>query len=240
MNRFAKLILVSLLLGVLFGCAINQPIRYKTLDIPPSNSTQLKGITLSVELFADNRSSVSENRIVFIDGRETKIGEKRVCINSEEHYNKEPVAKQITMAVSEHLKQRGAFKDVLVDSKASADFQIQGAIRQFYGQQDFSYSAAIGSGFGLIGALVTMGATTPGVIKIELTDLKLVDKSGVQVKELKDINKSFEGELPADAYCWQIFWNANLKLKEAVDVLSEDVEKNISENMSSKLDEPMK
>lgn len=234
MNRFGKFILVSTLFGGLVGCAINQPIRYETSNIAPSSVTQLKDITLSVESFADNKKDVNENGIVFVEGRETKIGDKRVCINSEEHYNKEPAAKQITLTVSEHLKQRGAFKDVLVDSKAAADFQLQGAVRQFYGQQDFSYAAAVGSQFGLIGALVTMNSTTPGIIKIEFTDLKLVDKNGTPVETLKDISKIFEGEFPADAYCWQVYWNANLKLKEVVDVLADNIEKKLGESIVKK------
>jgi len=239
MNRFGKLILVGLLLSVLVGCALNQPIRYKTSDIMPSSATQIKGITLSVESFADNRRSVSENGIVFVEGRQAMMGEKRVCINSEEHYIKEPVARQITVVVSEHLKQRGAFKDVLVDSKASADFQLQGSIRQFYSQQNFSHAKAIGAGFGLIGALATMNiTTTPGIIRIELTDLKLVDKNGTPVRTLKDISKTFEGEFRVDAYCWQVFRNANLKLKEVVDLLAEDIERSLSEIIAKKSDKP--
>jgi hypothetical protein len=237
MNRFGKLVLVSILFSGFVGCTINQPIRYITTDIQPSSVTQLKGLTLSVESFADKRRDVNENGIVFVEGRETKINDKRVCINSEEHYNKEPAAKQITVAVSEHLKQRGAFKDVLVDSKTSANFQLQGAIRQLYGQQDFSYAAAVGSQFGLIGALATMNSTTPGIIKIEFTDLKLVDKNGTPVRMLQDVSKSFEGEFPADAYCWQIFWNTNLKLKEVVDVLADEIEKNLSDSIAKKPDE---
>jgi hypothetical protein len=234
MNRFGKLILISLLLGGLVGCALNQPIRYKTSDIVPSSVTQLKGMKLSVESFVDNRRSLGENGIVFVEGRETKIGGKRVCINSEEHYNKEPVAKQITVAVSEHLKQRGAFKDVVVNSKASANFQLQGSIRQFYSQQDFSYGKAVGGQFGLIGALATIGLKTAGVIKIEFTDLKLVDNKGTLIKTLKDVSKTFEDEFAGDAYCWQVFWNANLKLKEVVDVLANDIEKTLSERWEGK------
>lgn len=244
MNRFGKLILVSLLLGGLVGCALNQPIRYKTSDITPSTVTQLKDVTLSIELFADNRRSVIENEIVFFatrdtwtrskivsaEGRDTWIRGKRVCINSEDHYNKEPAAKQITAAIAAHLKQRGAFKDVSVDSKTSADFQLQGAIRQFYGQQNFSYSKAALSQLGLTGAIASMWMKSQGIIKIEFTDLRLVDKNGTLVRMLKDVNKTFEGQFPVDAYCWQIYWNTNLKLKEVVDALADDIEKNLGEH----------
>jgi len=234
MNRFSQLVLVSLFLSGLLGCALNQPIRYNMSDIAPSGMTELKGITLSVEPFSDSRTLVRENGIVFTAGRETRIDGKKVCINSEEHYNKEPVASQITAAVSEHLKQRAAFKEVLVNSKNSADFQLQGSIRQFYSQQNFSYAAAVGSQFGLIGALVTMNAKTLGTIKIEFTDLRILDRDGNQVKALESIVKTFENELPADAYCWQAFWNANSKLRLVVDLLAENVEKGLSEIVSTK------
>jgi hypothetical protein len=248
MNRFGKLILVTLLLCGLVGCALNQPIRYKTSDITPSTVTQLKDVALSVESFADNRRSVSENESVFfatrdtwiggkivsVEGRDTWIPGTRVCINSEEHYNKEPVAKQITAAIAAHLKQRGAFKDVLVDSKTSADFQLQGAIRQFYGQQNFSYAKASLSQLGLTGAIASMWMKSQGIIKIEFTDLKLVDKNGTLVRTLKDVSKTFEGQFPVDAYCWQIYWNTNLKLKEVIDALADEIEKNLSESIAKK------
>jgi hypothetical protein len=237
MNRFGKLILVSLLLGGLVGCTINQPIRYKISDITPSTVMQLKDVTLSIESFADGRRSVMENGTVFVEGRNTSIGGKMVCINSEEHYNKEPAAKQITASIAAHLKQRGAFKDVLVDSKASADFQLQGAIRQFYGQQDFSYTQGALTQFGLTGAIISMFIKSQGIIKIEFTDLKLVDKNGALVSTLKDVSKTFEGQFPVDAYCWQIFWNTNLKLKEVVDALADDIEKNLSDSIAKKPNE---
>jgi hypothetical protein len=238
MNRFGKLILISIIVIGFVGCAFNQPIRYKTTDIQPSRVTQIKDVTLSVESFADKRREVSENGIVFVEGRGTHINGKRVCINSEEHYKKEPAAKQITVVVSEHLKQRGAFKDVLIDSKISADFQLQGAIRQFYGQQEFSYVvAAAGHQFGPIGVLATMNITTPGIIKIEFTDLKLVDKNGTLVKTLQDVSKSFEGEFSVDAHCWEIFSNTNLKLKEVVDILADEVEKNVNNSITKKPEE---
>lgn len=238
MNCPGKLVLSILSFAALAGCAMNQPIRYNIGDIAPSSVTQLKEMTLSVESFSDNRRDVNDNGVVFVEGRETTIGGKRVCVNSEEHYNKEPVSMQITMAISKHLKQRAAFKDVLVDSKSSADFQLQGAIRQFYSQQDFSYTAAVGAQFGLVGALLTMNSTTPGIIKIEFTDLRLVDNNGNQVKVLENVTKIFEGELPAGAYCWHAFWNANKKLREVVDALAESVEKNLAEIVSRKTDIP--
>jgi phenylpyruvate tautomerase PptA (4-oxalocrotonate tautomerase family) len=243
MNRLGKLILVSLLLGGLIGCALNQPIRYKISDITPSTVTQLKDVTLSVELFTDNRRSVSENEIVFLDGRDTNISGKivsdegqskwipgkRVCINSEKHYKKEPVAKQITEAIVAHLKQRGAFKHVLVNSEAPTDFQLQGAIRQFYGQQDYSYWKAGAEQLWQAGAIATMRMKSQGIIKIEFTDLKLVDKNGTLVRTLKDVSKTFEGQFLIDAYCWRIYEHTNLKLKEVVDALADDIEKNLSD-----------
>ena len=90
---------------------------------------------------------------------------------------------------------------------------------RFYGIQKFSTSAAVGVHFGLIGALATAGAKTPGTIIIELSDIKVFDKQNNLIASVGDFRKEYEGEFPADANCLCIYQNMNRKLSEFNDEL---------------------
>jgi hypothetical protein len=201
-------------------------------DIAPSKNTQLKNVVINVEPFNDERRSVSQNSLAFTDDRQTKVNGKCVCVNSEKKY-KPDVGREIAATIAAHFKQRGAYKDALNDSKAVADYSLTGTIRQFYGQQDCSIAAAVGSAFGVVGTLATMGVTTPGIIRIEITQLRLIDKTGTEVKVFADINKSYSEELRADAHCLMTHVNVLEKLKEIVDGLSDQIELTIIERRNN-------
>ena len=78
-----------------------------------------------------------------------------------------------------------------------------------------------------------MGVTTPGIIRIEITQLHLFDKNGTEVKVFADINKSYSGELRADAHCFMTHVNVLEKLKEIVDGLSDQIELTIIERRNN-------
>ena len=64
-----------------------------------------------------------------------------------------------------------------------------GTINCFYGQEGFSTAAMVGAQFGLLGALVTAGAKSPGKIIIEIADMKLFKNDGTLVKDFGNFNK---------------------------------------------------
>lgn len=221
--------LIMLLSGGLFSEAVaKRPIRYYMGDIPQSGVTQLRNVILDVEPFEDVRQSVPENQVTFTADRKTKIDKKVVCVNTEKDY-REDMGGQIAATIAAHFQKRGAFKDVPVGSKATANYYLKGTVRQFYGQQDFSTTKAVGSAFGVLGLLATTGIKTPGIVRIEFNHLELMDKNGTLVKAFKDINQSFEEEFPSDANCLMTHVNVLEKMKLAIQVLADDVEKTILE-----------
>lgn len=205
---------------VLTGCATNQKLSYKMDDIQPQQDSKLKNYVLDIQKFSDARESIEENRILFSQPRQIKLDETSSCINSEEHYEKGTVTTQLATTISEHLSKKGIFKSVTADKKETADFYVTGTIRRIFSRQEFSTTSAVGAQFGLIGALLTMNATTPGTIEIEFSDIEILDKHRRSVGKIDNLKESFREEFPADAYCWSAYWNLNNKLKGVVDQLS--------------------
>lgn len=222
-SDWRRLVLISLLSLLSSGCAFNQKLTYEMDDIQPERTSRLSDYVLDIQKFKDVRESINENRILFSQPRQTKADGVSSCINSEEHYEKGTVATQISTTISDHLRKKGIFKSVTVDKREAADFYLTGTIRRLYSQQEFSTSAVVGSQFGLIGALLTMNATTPGSIEIEFSDLQIFDKGGKLVGTLGPLRESFKGDLPVDAHCWSAYWNVNAKLKIAVDRLADRI-----------------
>jgi hypothetical protein len=120
--------------------------------------------------------------------------------------------------VSIKLFQRTTFAEDI-----QTDYYITGSLSYFYGLQEFSTAAAVGSQFGLIGALATSGVKTPADIIIEIKDIALYDKNGNLVQEFGTYRKEYSEELRADAYCWCIYGNMSQKLLSFNDGLAEKI-----------------
>ena len=105
-------------------------------------------------------------------------------------------------------------------------------MRNFYGTQNFSTKAAIGAQFGLIGAVATAGVKTEGKIIFEINDVKIYDKNNQIIKTIESFKREYEGDFPADAYCWCIFQNVNTKLKEYFSEFITTVETEIKNNQN--------
>ena len=222
-SSLCRLMLCTFVVLISSGCAVNQKLTYKMDDIQPERASKLGAYVLDIQKFRDVRESIDDNRILFSQPKQTKIDGVSSCINSEEHYEKGTVAIQIAMTISDHLKKKGFFKSVTFDKKEAADFYLTGTIRRVFSRQEFSTSAAVGAQFGLIGALVTMNAKTPGLIEIEFSDLEIFDKNGTSVGTINPLKESFSEALPADAYCWSAYRNVNAKLRTVVDQLSDRI-----------------
>jgi hypothetical protein len=228
--RYSLIVLLAVLVCAGFGCSY-QHVRYKLDDIPSSSTTALKNFTLGVEPLFDLREKTAEDSAVFEDrNRDTTIDGKHLCINAEKHYENGSVTNEISSVLVEHLKKKNLFKDVVLGTSTPFDYKLTGSVTRFYGQQEVSTSARIGSQFGLIGALMTSNAKTNGTIRVELTDIKITDKNGNVAKKLDTIREYYEGEMPADGYCWQIYWNTNERLKAAIEKLALALEKDGLQN----------
>lgn len=223
--KHGSVAVMGIFLFVFIGCAGHQAIQYALDDIPSSSASALKKSTLSVETLADIRKETSDNAALFANDNDTHINDTHLCINAEKYYENGTVAHQISSMIVDHLKKKGVFKEVVLDKPASADYKLTGALKRFSGEQHFSTAARVGSQFGFLGALATAEVKTQGIIRIELSDLKLVDKQGAVVRKLDDIGEYFDGKMDADSDCLKIYRNTNDKLKNAIEQLARRLEK---------------
>ncbi|MDR0437395.1 MAG: hypothetical protein LBH22_03735 [Bacteroidales bacterium] len=198
---------------MLASCKPAQRITYNTNKL---NTIEIRNDnrSLSVQTFEDIRSQSEQNATHFASQKwQVRINGEQTCINSEVLY-KTPVAEQMTFIFAEHLSKQVPQLKVSINQKEHSDYYLEAKIRHFYGRQKFSTAAAVGAGFGLIGALATAGAKTEGTVIIELADIKLFNRQGDLIAMIGDFRKEYEGEFPADAHCYCIYANVNQKLAE--------------------------
>jgi len=209
-----KRLLVCLLPVALLSCTPYQKITYPTKDISVTSPEKTLPIMVEVRMFNDNRAQIAENKVLFSSPQKTKIEGKSVCINSEKFYKKDSVASQITRILVEHFNKAGLFKQTFYKENSLSGYYMTGTLNSFLGEQQFSTGAAVGSQFGLIGALATAGIKTPGKVVIEIADLKLYKKDGTLVKDFGSFYKEYKDDYKADGYCWCMYTNINDKLKD--------------------------
>lgn len=197
------------------SCVINKPIKYATDNIAQSSNYNLKSLNFTIVDFEDKRKEVKENLILFEKTRNCRVNKQHICINSEFHYHKEPVNKQITNQLIEHLRQRKTFKSVTLNNKDSADYYMTGNLRCFFSIEEYSDQAVAAAI--ILGPLASIGFKTGGIVAIELTDLKIFDKNNKLIKQIDSFRRDYEFEANADIDCWSVFNNANLKLKDYFD-----------------------
>jgi len=212
------------------GCATTRQLGYDASTVARVRQRPVEA-KLRVELFTDaRRRDRASAQVLFYGEREAMVDGEKLCVNAEEHYETDRVPLQLRQVIIEHMTRRSVIREVSATA-ANADYVLTGRIASIYGEQDWSAAAAVGAQFGLLGALVTSGVTTKGRIDIRFVDLKLRGKDG-SVKRLDDVRVEFKGELPADPYCWAIYDNVNLWLKNAVTRLAESVERVIRDSNS--------
>ncbi|MEK6527904.1 MAG: hypothetical protein AABZ36_03360 [Nitrospirota bacterium] len=227
-SKIRWIILLFLIFNLfLTGCAIKQKIKYSIDDIQPQPNAFLSTKKLNIDLFEDIRNQLPENKILFEQSRETKIDGERVCINSEKNYATETIPQQIADMIAKHFNQRGTFGAVLVNE--NADYNLTGKIKRFYAEHKFSTAKAIGASFGLIGALATLGVETPAEVEIVITDIKLYGKDGELIKTLNDVEERFNGNQKPDAYCWSPYFLVDLKFRNVVENIANQVDRAVIE-----------
>lgn len=228
-----KLCFCLFIVALFSGCVMNQRIAYKLSDIPKKDNAKLASLVFNVEIFEDLRKETIEDSALFTRPRQTKLMNERVCINSEQHYKKKPVNYQVSNTIANYLSQQGIYKVVTFNKKDTADYYVTAKLNRFYGNQGFSTKAAVGSQFGLIGALATANAKTRGCVEIELTDIKIMDKKGNVIKDLGNLKRTYQEDYRADGYCWCIYFNVNDKFKIFTGELSRLIESSLMEEVGT-------
>ena len=194
------------------ACKPTQKITYNIDKYQPVSESV--NVSLSVQTFQDVRQEFPDN-LLFLQtkGVVATVDQNKSCINAESLY-KIPVGQQMAEIFGKYLGKRAYFTNVLVNNKEQADYYLTAKVKQFTGHQKYSNKAAVGSQFGLIGALATMSLKTEGKIIIELSDICLYDKNDNLVATIGDFKKEFEGDFPVNATCYCIYSNVNLSLAE--------------------------
>ena len=210
------------------SCKPTQKIVYNMGTIVPQTENR-KDVVISIQSFSDGRSE-SEMHLAQLQAKDVvrKLNDKQTCINAEKLY-KIPVGLQMADIFSQHLTKKQYFKSVLLNQKESADYYVEATIKHFYGAQDFSTKAAIGAGFGLIGAIATAGLKTEGVVIVELGDIKVFDRNDNLVVELGLLKKKVEGVFPVTADCYCIYKNINQELSKFNEELAQMIWMEIQE-----------
>jgi hypothetical protein len=198
----------------LMACVPTQKIVYNTNDLAAPNTVKMIPIMVDVRDFDDNRANMEENVVLFNNPRQVRLNGKQTCINSEKHYQKDPVVGQLSNLLVEHFNKARLFNMSFYGQSPFTNYYLTGTLNSFYAEQEFSTGAAMGASFGLIGALATAGIKTPGKIVIDISDLKLYKKDGTLIKDFGNFYKEYKDEFRADASCWCAYWNANAMLKD--------------------------
>jgi len=215
-----KIILLLTAIMVLTGCQkkhveLQYPLFEKSVAV---TKPALSRVRLDIQVFGDIRREVPEDKVLFDDSERFVKDGRRFCVNAEKNYEPDLVVYQISNAIAKHLNKRGAFMTVSFDHKDSADYYVTGKVRRFYGEKE---DPKISSGpLTLLGApVVTLESRSRYFI--EFTDLHIVAATG-QVVQFPDINEKNE-ELSFGS-CDLVYGFINLKLKQPIDKLANNIE----------------
>lgn len=198
----------------LIGCTVSQKIGYKMNDLDTPQSAQTIPAIVEVRVFDDNRVNISENEVLFNNSRNIRLHGKQTCINSEKHYKKDTVANQLSRILTAHFNKARLFTQSVYGQDPNSDYYLTATLNSFYAEQEFSTASAVGASFGLVGAIATAGAKTPGKIIIDVSGVSLYRKDGTLIKDFGNFYKEYKDDFNADASCWCVYWNANEMLKD--------------------------
>ena len=212
----------------LISCTVSQKITYRMDDLAADQTINTIPAMVEIRIFEDNRPNIEENLVLFNNPRQIRLNGKQTCINSEKHYHKDTVVNEVTKIMVDHFNKARLFKMSLYDRSQHSNYYLTGVLNSFYGEQEYSTAAAVGSSFGLIGALATAGVKTPGKIIIDISDLKLYKKDGTLVKDFGSFYKEYTDRFHADSSCWCIYSNVNEMLKDFNSHLIEKIRNEMS------------
>jgi hypothetical protein len=207
---------IILLALVSAGCA--HTVKYKLTESerwPEAKPDK----TLAVTTFADNT--------VPQEAKTIQVGDYTWRTNYRSRYKNKEIADGVSAMIAKHLKHSGLFKDVRYgQGTGSADLELSGTIAEYWAKGRVNKGAEGGvlvaaAGFGLVGALVGMAATSGQTTEIQaavaLEDVTLKDLSTGQVlfrdsirSETNFVAHFTEADEPA------VFRHADECLKQAV------------------------
>lgn len=205
MKLVFKAFLISIPLFIMFsGCTYG--IKYKLSDIEKIDNSKYRNNSVFVASFEDKRGRLNSD---------AKVG--RYFLNAEHKYEG-IVSEEITRCFVQHLASKHIFKNVLIGDNDTSDFIIYCTISKFDGQKRESPFHNIS--FIILSNLfdlINLFLKTDVLIKIEFTDIRLVDKStGNVINSIPSIKRHFKEKLP---YRRSVYTHLNDKLKVVIEDL---------------------
>ena len=197
------------------GCMPNHTIKYPLDDVTRVPHSLFADSTLVVKPLADTRSPLATNcaptGIAVV-----KRNDKEFYYNCDVHYKKGAPA-EIALAMTNHIKNSGLFKDVAFDQdqQITGDYVLTGQLAKFDGLRETHLGATIASQFSLLGLPFMAFMKSDFEATTELNDVKLIRvKDGATIWSGKASGHT-QGTEMADPYGWSAYQKADLSLKEA-------------------------
>ncbi len=221
----AHLILISILNA---GCTI--PVRYSLKGVEDYPSSQFSQKKLIVHEFKDVRAP---------DGyplakKDWKNGFTQAIVkdgvewykNSDGYYLRQrPVASYVSRAITKHIKASKLFKGVELTSsnEKQGDYLLEGTIKKFLAYKERAVAPELAMGFGLAGALATLGVKSRFEAETVLVDIVLTDMKSQSVIWSGQVEGKTQGENYADPDGFSVFERANDSLRIAVNNLTKEL-----------------
>ena len=212
----------SFLLTLFFltGCTIHQKVLYSLNDVSASIGSPFLQSSLTIKEFEDLRE-IRKEEGSFNQPAMVELEGETWFYNGDDRYEKGTVGPMVTEMVAEHLRKTKLFENVFLnsDDAPKSDFLLEGKLKKIEAFRQYSTGATLASGFGLIGALATVGLESEYKGTTIIAPVKLIDLSSNTVLWQGEIKGEISGEDWADPYGWSVYNYASLSLKKAVEEL---------------------
>ena len=206
----------------LTACLPAQNLDYKNLRQNVYQNP--KPVILKIGTFTDKRRE-HPNAALFLD---PQYGGDGLCRNDADSYKSMDIPATVAAAFSEHLRYRQAFSGVLgPQDKGPADFELNGELFAFFGEQGQSTRQNISSQLGAVGALTGAGTGSTAKIEIVFRNLTLLNKKNGKNQKLGPVEYKFLGDLAIDSRCFYIFRHMEDHMTLAFNLLEGELLKNI-------------
>jgi hypothetical protein len=205
--------------GVLLCTGCSPSINYSVSGAHAIENKSLGQLTLSIQPLVDKRKALSYFKEELFDRRG---GTDEECYNFEFRYKKIIPAEKMSLMLAKHLDSSRLFKKVTYNNKESADLFLAGDIISFAGRTNVNETArttkAVGSQFGLIGAVVSTGAVATMKsffdLEIKYSNIVVSDKKGNILYNIPEFTTNEQKEIGAVTNCAQVYGLLNAELKK--------------------------
>lgn len=249
MNNYCVHIGIVILIFSLSSCGVNQDITYTKYSIDQHEEKEFPHLTLGIDGLVDKRFEFKENNSQFEERRFFRKEDIPTCVNSERHYIDGTVSEQITHELINHWNLRNTFNKVVnpddnysltdnqvsssdyyVEKKTSPSYFITADLTHFYGEQPYESSIFLGRLIiGRISNIVHLFSEIKvrGTFHIRFENIKLYNQNRELIKDMGEYSLKYNDTVDANAYCWCVYDNVNLMLRDFMEGFMQMIEDEI-------------